>query len=147
MVKNIISVIVGYIVMGGCVFVAFTAAYRVLGAEGSFQPGSFEVSGIWSVISVIVGTVASLSGGLACAAISKNKKAVVWLAALVLVLGFVSAVMETKKKSGEVLPPRTAEISNREAMVNARTPLWMLILNPLIGVAGVLSAGRIRKLV
>ena len=145
MIKSIISVIAGYLVMGICVFLFFTAAYRVLGADGSFKPGTYDVSVIWASISVVTGFVASVLGGVACISISRNRRAIHWLAGLVIVLGVVSAVVETNKKAAESLPPRTAEVSSHHAMVHARTPLWLLILNPLMGVVGVLIAGRLRK--
>jgi hypothetical protein len=145
MIKGIISVIAGYIVMGVCVFTTFTVAYRILGAEGSFQPGTYDVSGIWTLISVVTALAASVLGGLVCISIAKSRRAVLGLVGLVIVLGTVSAVMETKKKASQALPPRTAEVSNQEAMMHARTPFWLLIMNPLLGVAGVLAGARLRK--
>ena len=47
----------------------------------------------------------------------------------------------TAARAGAVAP-RTGEVGNIEAMQSARTPLVVLLLNPLIGAVGVLVGGR-----
>jgi len=52
--RKIIAVVVGYIAMALLLFITFTVLYLILGTEGSFKPGSFEVSTIWVICSIIV---------------------------------------------------------------------------------------------
>lgn len=42
MARSIIGVIVGYLVMFGLAFIAFTCAFLILGAEVVFKPGMYE---------------------------------------------------------------------------------------------------------
>ena len=141
MVRKIASVIVGYIVMFLVVFVCLTVAYLGLGADRVFQTGSYEVTGLWLIVWLVVSLGAALAGGKVCALIGKAKGAVLGLAILVLVLGLLSALPALKPPSGEP-KSRTSETSNTEAMMNARQPNWVLFLTPVIGVVGVLIGGR-----
>ena len=65
------------------------------------------------------------------------------LAGIVLVLGIVSAVAVSMSPKPE--GTRTADVPNLEAMSKAQTPLWVALINPLIGIAGVLVGGGLRK--
>jgi MFS family permease len=138
--RNILAVIVGYIAMAILIFVVFTAAYLALGDEGSFKEGSFEVSMQWVIMSIVVGLIAAVLGGITCAKISKHSKgAVMSLAVLVLVLGGLSAIagLMAERPTGEDAI-RGPETSNTEAMMQAQQPAWVLIANPIIGVVGVM---------
>ena len=44
MIRTILGVIIGYLVMVVIVFCTFTASYLLLGADRTFQPGSYEVT-------------------------------------------------------------------------------------------------------
>ncbi|CAN5740350.1 hypothetical protein BH23PLA1_BH23PLA1_39530 [soil metagenome] len=141
--RAILSVIAGYLTMAVLVFVMFTAAYLALGADRAFRPGSYEVSGSWLVLSFVVSLGAAIAGGAVCAAIARrNAMAPKALAAIVLVLGFLSAV-PTVQARGEPLPERTAAVGNTEAMMNARMPVWVALSNPIIGVLGVIAGSRL----
>ncbi|MBD3404494.1 hypothetical protein GF420_16510 [candidate division GN15 bacterium] len=144
MVKNILGVIVGYIVMFVFVFITFGLAFMILGTEGSFKPGSYDVSGIWIVISIILGFIAAVLGGLVCTMISKNIKATMVLAAVVLVLGVAMAV-PTLSDSGAADTQRAADVPMMEAMQKADQPSWLAFLNPILGAIGTMVGGRLRK--
>ena len=75
MVRNILGVVLGYVPMFAFVFITFTILYIILGADGAFESGTYEVSIIWIIISFILGLVAALLGGYLCVLISKNQKA------------------------------------------------------------------------
>lgn len=145
MIRNILGVLLGYLAAGLAIFAIFTGAYAVLGAEGSFRPDSFEVSPVWTVLAIAVGILAATLGGFICRLIARNKKAVLALALLMVVLGALTAALELSGATGKPQGPRTARLSNNEAMAQARQPLWMLFLNPLLGFAGVMLGGRFRK--
>lgn len=140
MLRNIPSVITGYATMFIVIFVSFTIAYLAMGEDGAFKEGSYEVSTLWIAVSLVLGTVAAILGGIVCALVSQHSRgAVLSLIVLVLVLGGVTAWMETQKPEiTEETAARSTETSNSEAMMNARQPMFMLIANPIIGAIGVL---------
>lgn len=142
MLKAIGGVVIGYVAMFICVFTLFTLAYTLLGANGAFQPGSYDVSGTWLVIAVAVSALAALVGGFVCKAIARSSGAALALAGLVLVLGVVSAIIGANKT---VPPVRAANVGNIEAMNYAKTPTWMMLLMPVIGAAGVLVGARLKS--
>ena len=147
MARTIGSVILGYLVMVIVVFAAFSLAYQVLGVDRSYQPGTYDVSGLWIAVSTVLGIVAAILGGFACARVAHSPAAPKALAAVVLVIGLAVAIAAaTGAGAGDRVEVRPAEVSGLEAMQNSRTPLWVQFLNPLIGAAGVLyGAGLARK--
>ena len=66
MVRNILGVILGYMAMFAFVFITFRGSYFLLGAEGSFQDDTYEVSVVWIVISFILSLAAAVLGGYTC---------------------------------------------------------------------------------
>ncbi len=143
MLRAIGAVIVGYVAMFVMVFATFSAAYLAMGADRAFRPESYEVSGIWLVLSLVLSFVAAVVGGLICAAMARGSKAPVILAAVVLVVGLLTAI-----PSFTAPPPsdvRTAEVGNMAAMQKAHQPGWFSILVPVVGVVGVLVGARLVK--
>lgn len=145
MFRNIVAVIAGYLVAGITIFAVFTGAYALLGTEGSFQPGSYEIKPLWTVMAIVVGVLAAMLGGYVCKAIARNSRAVFSLALLMVILGAVTAFGELKGGAGKDPGSRPPGLSGTEAMKNARQPPWMLFLNPLLGFAGALIGGRLKK--
>jgi hypothetical protein len=143
MLRAIGSVILGYLVMAVTVFVTFSIAYLLLGTEGAFKPGSYDVSLLWMVLSIALSFAAAVLGGFVCAAVAKTSTPPKVLAAIVLILGLALAVPALTQ--GDVSPPRSESLGNIEAMQNAQQPIWMALLNPLIGAAGVLVGARRRR--
>jgi hypothetical protein len=145
MVRNILGVVLGYVAMFAFVFISFTVLYLILGADGSFEPGTYEVSLIWIIISFILGLAAAMLGGYLCVFISKNQKTALVLAGLVLVLGIAMAIPALGDASNEVHEMRSSDVPNMEAMQNAKQPVLMLLLNPIIGAIGVYAGSKLRK--
>ena len=143
MLRNILGAIAGYVVMFFFIFLTFSAAYLLMGADTAFGPGGYDVTMTWILVSTVLGFIAALVAGYVAAAIGRSGTAVKILAGIVLVLGLLTAVMVAM--SPKPADPRTADTPNMEAMTRAQTPLWVAILNPLIGVAGVLVGGGMRK--
>lgn len=145
MVRNILGVVLGYVAIFIFVFITFTVLYFILGADGSFEPGTYEVSFIWIVLSFILGLVAAVLGGYICVLISKNQKTALVLAGFVLVLGLVMAIPALGDTTNEVQEMRSADVPNMEAMQKAKQPAIMLLLNPIIGALGVFAGSKLRK--
>ena len=67
MLRTIGAVLLGYIVMFVVVFVLMTGAYLGLGAERAFRPPSYEVSGLWTMLSIFIGLAAAVGGDIVAA--------------------------------------------------------------------------------
>lgn len=145
MVRNILGVVLGYVAMFAFVFISFTVLYLILGADGSFESGTYEVSIVWIIMSFILGLAAAVLGGYLCVLISKNNKAVLVLAALVLIFGIAMAIPALGESADDVYEMRKNDVSNMEAMQNAKQPAYMLILNPIIGALGVFAGSKLKK--
>lgn len=145
MVRNILGVVLGYITMFAFVFITFTILYFILGAEGSFESGTYEVSPIWIVISFMLGLAAAVLGGYICVLIAKNQKAALVLAGLVLVLGIAMVIPALGDAKNDVQEMRSADVPNLEAMQKAKQPPIVLLLNPIIGAFGVFAGSKLRK--
>jgi hypothetical protein len=66
------------------------------------------------------------------------------LAVLVLILGVLSAIPVLR--ANEASPAgRTGNVSNTQAMLNAKEPAWFALVLPVIGVVGVLIGGRTKR--
>ena len=142
MLRVIAAVILGYIVMAVFVMATFSLAYVAMGADGAFHPGSYEVSTPWLAISIALGAVAALLGGLVCVRVGRGMRAPQVLAGLVLVLGMLLALLALR--ASPAAGPRAGAVSNMEAMQKAKQPTWISLLNPLIGAAGVMAGASLR---
>ncbi len=145
MLQLVLAVLVGYFVIAAVVMAAFTLAYVVLGTEASFRPGSFEPSATWIGLSLVVGLIAALLGGLACARLDRQGKAPNVLSGLVLVLGLGLAAYHMATPA-PAPAPRTGDIPVFEAARLARQPAWVEWVNPLVGAVGVwLGAAAVKR--
>ena len=132
--------VLGYIVMVLVIFCGLTAAWYALGVDGAFRPGVYDVSTTWVVISIIVGIIAALAGGRTARAVAKTITGPRILAGLVIVLGILSALPGLSMDPASAV--RDPSLSMIDAMAQARTPVWVLFLNPIIGAIGALIGGN-----
>jgi hypothetical protein len=145
MARAILSVVGGYVVMALIVFGTFTVAYLLMGADSAYQLGTYDVSLLWIVVSLVFSAVAAVAGGRIAVAIAGSDVPPKILAGLVLVLGLVMAYMDAGRMAAQS-NVREARPSFMDAAQASRQPTWLLYLNPLIGAAGVLiGAGMGRK--
>jgi len=144
MARKILGVIVGYVVMALLVFLIFSVAYLAMGANHAFKPGTYDVSLRWTALSFVLSLIAAIVGGYTCALIARSTRAAQVLAGIVLVLGIIIAIPAI---TGSDTRPniRPADVPNMQAMQNARTPAWVAVLNPIVGVVGVLVGAGIRQ--
>ncbi|HSN88947.1 MAG TPA: hypothetical protein VL025_19440 [Thermoanaerobaculia bacterium] len=143
MLRILASVIVGYLVLLVCMFALLTGAYLAMGTERAFQPGSYQVTLTWVVVSFVLSFAVAIVGGLVSRLVARTQTGPRALAVVVLVLGFAMCAMIAMSPP----PPadRPGDVPNMEAMQKAQTPLWVALLNPLVGAAGVLLGGRLKK--
>jgi hypothetical protein len=141
MLRLIGSVVAGYVIMFLVVFVALTAAYLGMGADRAFRAGVYDVTGLWLAVSLVVSIVAALAGGWTARRVARDVRGPWVLAGVVLVLGLAMAAPALFGDAPAVAV-RTGATGNLEAMQQAQTPLWVLLLNPFIGAVGALVGGR-----
>lgn len=142
--RAVAGVVVGYLVIVIVVMVTFTGLFLAIGPDGAFRPGSWEPSLLWIAPSVVFSILAAIAAGFVCVKISKGGKAPLVLAGLVLVLGLADGVMRATAERPDP-GPRGDRVTNFEAAQNARQPVWVSLLNPLIGAAGVIAGARLRR--
>jgi fatty acid desaturase len=145
MLRSVLAVIVGYIVMFILQVAAFMTIYTLVGADWSFKPGSYQASTRWTVMQFAVIFVTALIAGLICAAIARGGKAPLALAAVVLVLGFLLAVLSTTLRPADTHELRAGNVPNMEAMNKARHPTWVVFLGPVVAAVGVVVGGKLRR--
>jgi hypothetical protein len=145
MLRTVLAVIAGYVAMFVLIFLAFTCAYQVLGADWAFKPGSFEASNRWLALGFVLNFVVAIIGGLICAAIAKGGKAPLALAIVVFALGFVFAVPSLVARNETANAVRIGNTPMLEAMAKAKEPVWVPLLFPFVGAAGVLIGGKLKQ--
>jgi hypothetical protein len=143
--RTILAVVAGYIVMALLVFLSFSAAFLMMGTDRAFQPGTYGVSALWLTVSFVLGLVAAIVGGYACAAIAPRSRAPMALAVVVLVLGLAMAVPVLTAPDAGVPRQRAGDVGNTEAMMQAQQPPWVALANPFLGAAGVMIGARRRR--
>ena len=137
------SVVVGYLVMAVLVFALLSGAYVAVGTDRAFLTGSYDVSMLWSALSIVLGLVAAWVGGMTCTAIARDPRGWKWLAVLVLALGLALAVPTLQQPPNPA--PRLGDVRLMEAVTKGRQPPWAALLNPVIGALGVMVGGRRRN--
>ena len=141
--RNIIGGIVGYVVLFVVMFATCTTAYLVMGTDNAFAPGTYDVTMTWILVSSVFAFLAAVVGGYVAAIIGRGAGAAKILAGIILVMGILSIVIvAASTRSAEA---RTADTPNMEAMTKAQTPLWAAGLSTLIGIAGAIVGGNLRK--
>jgi fatty acid desaturase len=144
MVRSVVGVILGYILMSILQIIAFMSIYSMMGADWSFRPGTYEASTAWTAMQFTVVLVTAVIAGFVCAAVAKGGKAPLALAGLVLVLGFALGVA-TMTMRPDAHEARAGNVSNMDAANKARHPAWVILLGPIIGAAGVLIGGKLKR--
>lgn len=144
MVRRLLGIIVGYIVMAAAVFVTFTLLYMALGVDSTFEPGTYNVTITWILLSLLLNIIAAVIGGYVCTLISKDKKTTYVFAAIVFVLGIVLAIPQLSKTEG-TSKIREGNVSNMQAMKDAKQPVSTLFLNPILGAVGILAGTKLWK--
>ncbi|TVQ59474.1 MAG: hypothetical protein EA379_10810 [Phycisphaerales bacterium] len=143
MLRSILGVVAGYLALVFFMFVVFTLLYLALGVDGAYKPGSYEVSGLWLGLSIIVGFAAATVGGVVAVLASGKQQAAIGLVGAVLVLGALGAMGVAQQNREGPPPAREADVSIADAMQNSRQPLWVAILNPFIGAVGVMTGAQL----
>jgi hypothetical protein len=144
MVRAVLGVVAGYVVMAILVFSIFSLAYLLIGADAAFQPGTYEVTPLWLVISFVFSFLAAVVGGWICAAVARRSTAAKGFAAVVFILGLILAASVLMDSSNNRPREREGAVGNIAAMQNAKQPAWVAFVNALIAPAGILLGARLK---
>ncbi len=135
MLRAILAVIVAYVAMFILIFVSFTAAMLAMGTERTYQPGTYDVSTLWVIVSSVLNLLIGLAGGVICILIAKRgSKAPIALMVVMLVLGFAMAITSGGREDPG---SREGDVSPLDAASKSQAPAWSYWVTPLLGVAGV----------
>ncbi len=145
MVRAVLAVIVGYLVMALLVFSSFSLAYLLMGADGAFRPGTYEVTPLWLVVSFVFSFIAAVVGGWVCATIARRSPAAKGFAAVVFILGLLLALSVLMASDDARPQVREGNVGNIAAMQNAKQPAWVALMNALIAPAGILLGARLKE--
>ncbi len=143
MLRTIGAVVAGYVAMFLVIFGTFSLAFLAMGVNGAFQPGTYDVTPLWLVVSFVLSFIAAVIGGFVSVSISDDPKVPRALAVVVIVMGVITAIQIIT--ADPAATARGAEVGNIEAMMNAKQPDWVAILNPIIGAIGVMAGARLRR--
>ncbi|MBD3162339.1 MAG: hypothetical protein GF346_08350 [Candidatus Eisenbacteria bacterium] len=144
MLRNVAAVVVGYVVIFVVVFVLFAIAFAALGPDRAFQARSFETSGFWIAVTLVVSFLAAILGGFVARRIAPHSRGPLALALFVLILGLGMAAFQLSAPY-EDPGPRTGDIGMFDAMNQARQPDWITLANPILGFVGVLIGAGSRR--
>ncbi|HXH07038.1 MAG TPA: hypothetical protein VNI83_10655, partial [Vicinamibacterales bacterium] len=67
--RAVLGAVLGYVIIAVLVMAAQTIAYVLLGADGAFRPGTFEVSPQWIAVSLAISLAAAVAGGWSATAV------------------------------------------------------------------------------
>jgi hypothetical protein len=143
MLKSFLAIIVSCVAMFIVLFAAFTGCYLALGADGTFQTDSYNVTTVWIALTVAAYLLAGIIGGFLCAAISKSKRTCQIFAFIVFFLCLLGCI-PALQRSPDAPNTRAGEVTNLEAMNLAVSPMWLHLLTPVVSAAGVLLGARMK---
>lgn len=139
--RTVVAVIVGYIAIFCFTAGSFTVAFLLLGVDGSFQPGTYDITPTWGITAIVLSLVAALVGGAVCGLIARpGSKAPHAFAAVVFLLGVISAATQGAR---EVPDTREADVAVFEAASNAKQPAWYAWSLPVIGALGTFAGASL----
>lgn len=139
--RNVGGAVLGWVVMSACVVVPMALLWVVLGEDGAFRPGSWEVTHALSLGSVAIGLFAAVVGGFVCAKVAGDNRGVLMLVVLVLILGVVNALSQAPVADAV----RPEGVAMTDAAGSAREPVWLSWLHPVLGAVGALLGARLAR--
>ena len=143
MIRTILGVIIGFVVLLLIQFVILTAAYLLLGADWTFQPGTFALSPAWLVIQAVFTLAAGVIAGKVCRVVAGRGWSTIPFIVLVLVLGLLASIPFLLL--GDSIPARVGDIGIIQAMGSGRPPKWFRVLMPFVTALGIMMGGRSKK--
>ena len=144
MLRVIGGVVLGYVVMVLAMFGGLTALYLILGADATFEPGTYLPTNTWLIPQFVVMFLAAAIGGYVAMVIGRTRSTMIALVVVIAVLGAVSGYFEMTAATPNP-GARGGDVGNMEAMMKAQQPDWAPLLKPVVGILGVLVGCRTRR--
>ncbi len=138
MARLIGGTVAAYVIYFVAVFVLVSAGWLVLGANGAFHPGVWDVTGIWIALMLVASLLGGVGAGYGIGPITKDPRGPMALAGLIILMGVVFAWPVLAGTAPVPTLPRPEQLPMFEAMANGQAPVWVAILNPVLGAAGAL---------
>ncbi|MBL8878825.1 MAG: hypothetical protein JNG88_06855 [Phycisphaerales bacterium] len=132
--RSIIAVVVSYFVIAVVGMALFFTLVAVLPKDQLLQPGTFRATAIVNTAAIFIGLLAAAGGGMVCTRIGGPRPAMA-LAAIVFALGAAMGVQNQMKPDPGMRPD---DMSLMDAIAKAKEPTWIAVINPILGVAGVM---------
>jgi hypothetical protein len=142
MLRIIAGIIVGWIVMAVLVMATFGITMMVLGLDRILKPGTYWTTDTFNVIVLAGGLLAAIVGGMVCKIISRDSRATLILAAIVLIMGIGSAVMNMNKPDP---PPRAGAATMQDIATHGKEPNWFAVMKTVLAVAGLVIGSSLRR--
>lgn len=139
MLRTVLAIVASYVVMVVIILALFAGMLFGLGINFLLEPGTFNGGRFLTIAAPSITLGAGLFGGWLCRRVAQRASAVAMLAAVVFVLGAITAYSTLQKPFPT--GPRDPNLSLEEFMKVGREPTWLLLLNPPLGAAAVLSGG------
>ena len=139
MLNNILAVVFGYLATIVVVFVGLAIAYAIMGADGAYQPGTFEVTMPWIIAMFVVNIAAAITGGIVCAKASNHSKRTVqsfMFFIVIMGLGYAFSILNAPEDA--TLSVREPNIKMGDAIKNSKKPAWILFTDPAVGALGIM---------
>jgi cytochrome bd-type quinol oxidase subunit 2 len=138
MARATLGVIVGYVAMAALVMGLFIGMWFVLGVDGVLEKGQFKGNMVLNIGAPAISIAGAILGGWICARVSRSRRTVLVFAAIVFVVGMIAAYSTLRKPEPG---PRDPNLTVIEAIKKGREPNWFALLNPFLGVGGILLGG------
>jgi hypothetical protein len=141
-----VAAVVGYIVYFVWIAVTFSLLWLATGAAFAYEPGSTRVTFGWLAAATPINVIgAALAGWMALWIAKGNRKGVVALAVLMLLLGLTFAVINLSSDRSLPAGKTPATLSAQEAGQYSIQPTWYDFAIPLLAAAAVMVGGRKRE--
>jgi len=124
MIRAILSVIIGYVALFIWVMATMTGAWFALGSDFAYDLGTYDASTGWSVVSLVLGLIGAVIGGLVTAVAYQMGDA-------------------TADEAAQAVP--VDDLGVWQAASTTQPQAWYSYSLPFVGCAGVLLGGRIRR--
>lgn len=145
MLRSIGAVLIGYLAVSGFVMLTMTLAWKLLGPGFAFEGHTTGVTWQWAVLSLVLGALGALLGGLVTRYLRPlSAKPVRALAAILLVFGLSMGILHAIIDEPGIYSD-TDLMSSYDAASEAIQPTWYNFTLPFVGALGVLVGGRSRK--
>jgi hypothetical protein len=141
-----LAAVVGYVVYFVWIAVTYSLLWLATGASFAYQPGTTNVTAGWLAAATPLNLIgAALAGWMALWVAKGNRKGVVALASLVVILGIVFGVMNLSADRSLPDGKFPATLTAQEAGQYSVQPTWYDFAIPFLAAGAVMVGGRARR--